>query len=163
MTDDTKFLSNWVLWYHDPNDNDYSLKGYTKIGKITTPSEFWSLVNTISVEAWTSGMFFLMKEGFLPMWDAPENAKGGAWSKKVDAADTHSVFIDCMVHCLANAMLSKHQDKVVGVSVSPKGAFHIVKIWNTTTTLTDRKLFSPSLKFSSISDIAYKAHVLRPK
>ena len=153
----------WVLWYHDPNNSDYSLESYIKIGSVNTPEEFWTLVEAISSDAWNSGMFFFMREGFRPLWDAPENDKGGAWSKKVDAMDTHNVFVDCMVHCLAEKMLKTHNDVVAGVTLSPKGHFHIIKIWNTTATVSDRRLFNPSLKMRLADDIAYKAHNLRPK
>lgn len=164
MTDDTATLStSWVLWYHDPNNSDYSLNSYIKIHTFNTPTEFWSVVEAISPDAWNSGMFFLMREGFRPLWDVPENDKGGAWSKKVDASETHTVFVDCMVHCLADKMLKQHSDTVVGVSLSPKGHFHIIKIWNSTTAVNDRRLFSPTLKMKLGEDIVYKAHNLRPK
>ena len=155
--------ANWCLWYHDPNNSDYSLESYIKIASITDIATFWSVFEAISTEAWNSGMFFFMKDGFRPLWDAPENDKGGAWSKKVDAADTYNVFLDCMVHCLAGKFLKSNNDVVVGVTLSPKGNFHIIKVWNSTTTVSDRKLFSPSLKMKLGDDIAYKAHNLRPK
>ena len=161
MTD--TLSQKWVLWYHDPNNNDYSLESYIKILTFDTPSEFWSVVEAISSEAWSSGMFFLMRDGYRPLWDAPENDKGGAWSKKVDAHDTHAVLIDCMVHTMANTLLKQHNESVVGVTVSPKGHFHIIKIWNNLSTVCDRKLFSPTLKMKLGDDIAYKAHNLRPK
>lgn len=155
--------SNWCLWYHDPNNSDYSLDSYIKIAVISDVATFWSVFEAISTEAWNSGMFFFMKEGFRPLWDAPENDKGGAWSKKIDAAETHAVFLDCMVHCLAEKFLKANNEIVVGVTLSPKGNFHIIKIWNTTSSVSDRKLFSPSLKMKVGDDIAYKAHNLRPK
>jgi hypothetical protein len=68
-----------------------------------------------------------------------------------------------MVHCLANSFLKNHNECVAGVTVSPKGQFHIVKVWNLTTTVSDRRLFSPTLKMKLGDDIAYKAHNLRPK
>ena len=154
---------DWVLWYHDPNNSDYSLESYIKIADIKNVADFWNVFEAISQEAWTSGMFFFMRNGYRPLWDAPENDKGGAWSKKVDAMDTYNVFLDCMVHCLAGKFLSANNDCIAGVTLSPKGQFHIVKIWNTTTTVSDRKLFSPSLKMKLADDIAYKAHNLRPK
>ena len=163
MTDSPVLSQRWVLWYHDPNNNDYSLESYIKILTFDTPSEFWSVVEAISPEAWNSGMFFLMRDGYRPLWDAPENDKGGAWSKKVDASETHTVFVDCMVHCMANQMLKTNNDTIVGVTLSPKGHFHIIKVWNTTTTVSDRKLFSPTLKMKIGDDIVYKAHNLRPK
>ena len=161
--DGTTLPQKWVLWYHDPNNSDYSLTGYIKILEVTTPTEFWSIVEAVSSDAWGSGMFFFMRDGIRPLWDAPENDKGGAWSKKVDASETHNVFVDCMVHCMAGSMLKTNNDVIAGVTVSPKGHFHIIKIWNTATTVSDRKLFSPTLKMKLGDDIAYKAHNLRPK
>jgi len=153
----------WVLWYHDPNNNDYSLGSYIKVAHINTPHDFWMIIEAISAEAWNSGMFFFMRDGFRPLWDAPENDKGGAWSKKVDASETYNVFVDCMVHCIVEKMLTKSNDTIVGVTLSPKGQFHIVKIWNTLATVSDRKLFNPTLKMKLGDDIAFKAHNLRPK
>jgi hypothetical protein len=153
----------WILWYHDPNNSNYSLESYIKVMKVETAEDFWAIVDAISQEAWNSGMFFFMKEGYRPLWDAPENDKGGAWSKKVDATETHAVFTDCMIHCLANSMLKSNNDTVVGVTLSPKGNFHIIKVWNTLATVSDRKLFNPTLKMKLGDDIAYKAHNLRPK
>ena len=163
MSDTTPLSQTWVLWYHDPNNSDYSLDSYIKILTFTTATEFWSVVEAISSEAWNSGMFFLMRDGIRPLWDAPENDKGGAWSKKVDASETHAVFVDCMVHCLADRFLKTNNEVVAGVTLSPKGHFHIIKIWNTTATVSDRRLFNPSLKMKLGDDIAYKAHNLRPK
>lgn len=163
MSDTTTLAQTWVLWYHDPNNSDYSLESYIKILTFNTATEFWSVVEAISSEAWNSGMFFLMREGIRPLWDAPENDKGGAWSKKVDASETQSIFLDCMVHVLAGKLLKNNNDTIAGVTLSPKGHFHIIKIWNTTTTVSDRRLFSPTLKMKLGDDIAYKAHNLRPK
>ena len=163
MSDTPSLAHTWVLWYHDPTNPDYSLGSYIKILTFSTATEFWSVVEAISAEAWNSGMFFLMRDGIRPLWDAPENDKGGAWSKKVDASETHAVFIDCMVHCMAERMLKSNNEAIAGVTLSPKGHFHIVKIWNTTTAVSDRRLFTPTLKMKLGDDIAYKAHNLRPK
>jgi len=162
-SDSTNLPHTWVLWYHDPNNSDYSLSSYIKIMDVKTVADFWNIVETISLEAWNSGMFFLMREGYRPLWDAQENDRGGAWSKKVDANDTHNVFVDCMVHALTGSMLTKLNDSIVGVTLSPKGHFHIIKIWNTTTAVSDYRLFRPTLKMKLGSDIAYKAHNMRPK
>lgn len=155
--------NTWVLWYHDPNDSDYSETSYIRILEITNVSDFWSVIEAISQQAWNSGMFFFMKQGIRPLWDAPENERGGAWSKKVDASDTHTVFVDCMVHCLANKFLKSQNECIAGVTLSPKGNFHIIKIWNTSSAISDRKLLSPTLRMRLGDDIAYKAHNLRPK
>ena len=163
LTMSDELPTTWVLWYHDPNTTDYSLSSYIKILDIKTLTDFWSIVDGISLKAWNSGMFFFMREGYRPLWDAPENEHGGAWSKKVDASETNAVFIDCMVHCLANSFLKTQNENIAGVTVSPKGNFHIIKIWNVSASVSDRKLFSPTLRMKVGDDIAYKAHNLRPK
>ena len=164
MADDSTTLpQTWVLWYHDPNNSDYSLASYIRIMEIKTATDFWTIIEGISAKAWGSGMFFFMLDGIRPLWDAPENDKGGAWSKKVDASDTHNVFVDCMVHCMAGSLLKTNNEVVAGVTVSPKGHFHIIKVWNLTATVSDRKLFNPTLRMKLGDDIAYKAHNLRPK
>jgi Eukaryotic initiation factor 4E len=163
MSDSSKMPHTWILWYHDPNDSNYALESYTNITSVSTPAQFWSVVDMIPKEAWESGMFFFMRDGYRPLWDSPENAKGGAWSKKVDAKDTYDVFIDCMVHCMTNLFLTNFKEAMVGVSVSPKGQFHIIKMWNTTTNVSDRRLFNSSLKMKLSDDIVYKAHNTRPK
>lgn len=161
MGDSTKLPHTWVLWYHDPNSSNYTQSGYIRIALIATALDFWTIVDGISKEAWNSGMFFFMKEGVSPLWEAPENAKGGAWSKRVDAAETNGVFIDCMIHCALGKMLSRNADTIVGVTLSPKGNFHIIKIWNNTTSIADRRLLSETLKMKRGDDIVYKAHMTR--
>jgi hypothetical protein len=163
MSDSTIMPNKWVLWYHDPNDSDYSEKSYTNIATLSTPAEFWTVIDAISKDAWESGMFFFMRDGYRPLWEAPEHIRGGAWSKKVDARETCEMFIDAMAHCFINGFLTNYKEAIVGVSVSPKGQFHIIKVWNTTTNITDRKLFAPTMKMKGTDDIVYKAHNTRGK
>jgi len=109
---DIATMDSWTLWYHDPMNSDYSLESYIKIAEMKDIATFWTIVDAISPDAWSSGMFFFMKTGIRPLWDAPENDRGGAWSKKVDAHDTNAVFLDCMVHCghvVTEGTLSYHQ------------------------------------------------------
>lgn len=158
------FPYTWVLWYHDPENRDYSLKSYIMIAEFTTPQEFWSVVDSIPKEAWECGMFFFMKRGIPPLWDDPINENGGAWSKKIEATQAHTGFIDLMVHCLTDELLTKRKETLVGLSISPKGQFHIIKIWNTDTTVSSKLLLNQNLTFYKVSDdVTYTSHKARPK
>lgn len=95
----TRFTYSWMLWYHDPENKDYSLESYVRVADISTPQQFWAVVDCIPKEAWESGMFFFMRRGFRPLWDSPENEAGGSWSKKVESTDVYSTFVDLMVNC----------------------------------------------------------------
>jgi hypothetical protein len=160
----TKFQYSWILWYHDPENKDYSLESYVKIADISTSQQFWTVVDSISKEAWESGMFFFMRRGFKPLWDAPENEAGGTWSKKIEASTVHATFIDLMVHCVANEVLTNRKETLVGITISPKGPASIIKIWNTTTTVSDRAYINAGMSgFKVADDVTYTAHKSRAR
>ena len=163
-TETTKLQYSWILWYHDPDNKDYSFESYVKIADMSTPQQFWTIVDSISKEAWESGMFFFMRRGFKPLWDVPENEAGGAWSKKIDAANVYTTFIDLMVNCICNEFLVHRKETLVGITLSPKGQASIIKIWNTTTTVSDASYINPNMHgFKIGDDVTYTAHKSRPK
>ena len=160
----TKLQYSWILWYHDPDNRDYSLDSYVKIADISTPQQFWTIIDSISKEAWESGMFFFMRSGFKPLWDAAENEAGGAWSKKIEAAVAHGTFIDLMVHCITDNFLIHRKETLVGITISPKGPASIIKVWNTTTTVSENGNLNPDMMgFKVGDDVTYTAHKARPK
>jgi hypothetical protein len=163
MAETTKLQYSWVLWYHDPDNKKYDLDSYVRIVEVSTPQQFWTIVDSISKEAWESGMFFFMRMGFKPIWDVPENEAGGAWSKKVDAKDAYAVFVDVMVHCITNELLSSRKETLVGVTISPKGSSSIIKIWNTTTTVASTDFLAKTTQLRVGEDITYTPHKARPR
>jgi hypothetical protein len=160
----TRFGYSWMLWYHDPENKDYSLGSYVRVADVSTPQQFWTIVDSIKKEAWESGMFFFMRKGFNPLWDSPENEHGGSWSKKIEASIAYDTFIDMMVHCVSDEILNANTDTIAGITLSPKGAFSIVKIWNTLTTASNKLILNSSMKgFKIGDDVTYTAHKSRPK
>lgn len=160
----TKLQYSWILWYHDPCNKDYSIDSYVKVADMSTPQQFWTVVDSISKEAWESGMFFFMRRGFKPLWDAPENEAGGAWSKKIEASSVYNSFVDVMVHSIANELLMSRKETLVGATISPKGPFSIIKIWNTTTTVSENANLNSKMSYFKVSDdVTYTAHKSRPK
>jgi len=155
----------WNLYYHDPNDTNYAEESYINLLTIKTANDFWDIFEVIKKEKWTTGMFFLMRKGYRPLWDAPENAKGGIWTKKVDGSESYDIFLDCMIHVLAEQLLKHNNECIVGVSISPKtngnAHFHILKYWNKGTTTTEWQAFNPTLKMKLGKDIAWKANTAR--
>lgn len=163
-TETTRFQSSWILWYHDPENHDYSLNGYVRIADFSTPQQFWSVVETIPKDAWECGMFFFMRSGFKPIWESPEHETGGSWSKKVDNSNIQNIFIDLMVHCVADELLVKNKETLAGITVSPKGQFSIIKIWNTQTTISDKSNVNSKMPLFTVGDdVTYTAHKSRRK
>jgi hypothetical protein len=105
-----------------------------------------------------------MRRGFKPIWDAPENEAGGAWSKKIEAASVFTTFVDLMVNCITSEFLIHRKETLVGITISPKGPASIVKIWNTTTTVSNNSFINPNMAgFKIGDDVTYTAHNARPK
>ena len=74
-------------------------------------------------------MFFIMKDGIFPNWEDPDNRLGGCLSFKVRSSNV----IDCWNHilkkCISENIISQDNDKINGLSISPKKEFNILKIW----------------------------------
>jgi len=154
----------WNLWYHDPENKNYALSGYIDVSEISTTEQFWSVVEAVPRDAWDSGMFFFMKNGFKPLWDSPENEAGGAWSKKIEASTTFDTFVDLMVECMSGELLNDKKETLAGVTLSPKGPFSIVKIWNTTTAVCKNSFLNKNSKVFKVGDdVTYTPHKSRPK
>ena len=161
--ENTKFQYTWNLLTHEIENKDYSDESYIVIADMSTPKQFWSIVNSISKEAWESGMFFFMRRGIKPKWDCPENEAGGAFSKKIDSSVAYETFIDMMVHCVSNSIFVNRKETISGITISPKGPSSIVKIWNTTTTVADTSYLNPNMKnFTLTDDVTYTPHKSRP-
>ena len=157
--------STWVLWFHDPSNKDYSFESYVCIGEIKCAYHLWAIFEKITPEMLISGMYFFMREGYRPMWESPENAGGGAWSKKINSTDSTHVFVEMIVNCASEELvISDFANTLVGVSISPKGPSSIIKIWNTNSKVNKVTCLNPGIALLEGGEgIAYTPHGGRPR
>ena len=118
--------SRWILWFHNNTNNDWTIKGYEKLVEIETIEEFWTVFNTI--KDFTNGMFFLMREGCLPIWES--------YRKKIHfikyRADRRSYlerWTTLAKGCIGET-ITNEPENVVGLSISLKFKSLIIKVWN---------------------------------
>ena len=114
-----------VLWYHAPNNKDWSLSSYEKIITYDTIEKYWHFSNDLNINIISNGMFFLMKEGINPIWEDLQNIEGGCVSLKYSKEDAYNLWNLLSVYFLSNNLT----DNINGISISPKKNFNIVKIW----------------------------------
>ena len=153
----------WTLYFHAPREKRWTLDTFQPIVKVSCVRDILTVFNELG-DKLKRGMFFFMRRGFKPLWDAPENEAGGAWSKKIEAQFVHATWVDLMVNCVANEFLIHRKETLVGITISPKGPASIIKIWNTTTTVSDNSFINPNmLNFKIGDDVTYTAHKARPK
>jgi len=118
--------NNWTIWYHDPNDKRWSSDSYDKLAYITTIEEF--LTHYESIDSFTSGMFFLMKDDIPPIWEDPNNIKGGILTYKILKTTSDNIWNDLSM-MLIGGSLSDDYTYINGISISPKINNCIIKIW----------------------------------
>ena len=102
----------------------------------------------------------MMRDPYLPLWEHRSNIHGGSYCIKVPEAHAAETFQRYAAAAILGLVSSDPKNEVVGVTISPKKGFHILKLWNVTSKLfnkpTDIAVYGPTMK---IADILYRPHV----
>ena len=160
-----KLDSGYVLWYHSVVEKSWSKDSYINLcqdvpGKvIRTATQLWNIFSALD-NNFTAGMFFLMKEGIMPMWEDPSNAKGGYWSFKVSKRNSNDIWRKLSAGLVGNSLTSD-ADKmtyITGISISPKISNCVMKIWNSTSKITDCYMFTKEIDYLDPSSLRYNKH-----
>ena len=140
-----KFQNKWSLWYHELFNNDWTIKSYKKLYTFDNIAEFWLLYNNfISLH---NGMFFLMKNDILPIYEDKNNINGGYWSIKIPNNEILKIWFDLSIELIRGNLDTKNI--ISGLTISYKKKFYIIKIW-----ITDKKY--NNLSFLNLNNINIK-------
>lgn len=160
MSTDIFLSGSWTLYFHDPEDSSWSPDSYKKIGTFSSFSAFWGTLAKIESERFLSGMFFLMKGSALPLWEHRSNIHGGSYCIKIPEAGAYELFQRYAAAAILELVSSTPANTIVGVTISPKKGFHILKLWNMSSKTfhmpTDIHLYGEGIK---ASDVLYRPHV----
>ena len=121
--------NNWTLWFHNINNNDWSINSYNKVYSLNNVETFIMLFRKIN--NFSAGMFFLMKDPIEPMWENQYNKNGGYWSFKVLKKNVNEIWYNFSSQIIGNNCLKNETDHkfINGISLSPKINNCIVKVW----------------------------------
>ena len=150
--------NTWILWFHKVNDNNWSLESYSKVFEIKTYYDFLFILKEI--DNIISGMFFLMKEGIIPIFEDKNNINGGYWSLRITKKDSYDYWEKILYYlCIENIVVDeKYNDFINGVSISPKINNCIFKIWNSDYNLMKTEYLRKDLGFINWDDTYYLEH-----
>ena len=148
--------SKWVFWYHDPENTKWDIKSYQKIFSFDSVEKFWSLHKHIENEMINSGMFFIMKDGILPLWEDNSNINGGCWSYRIVKKDAYKAWVQLAVSLIGESLTSE-DNFINGISISPKKGFCIIKIWNSDSNKKDISHISTDIPFFQGEEYIYKS------
>ena len=157
-----KFEHGYVLWYHSVLEKSWNNESYINLcedipGKvIKNADQLWGIFNALN-DNFTAGMFFIMKEGIMPMWEDPGNSNGGFWSFKVPKRNSNDVWKKLTAGLFGNSLTvdSKNMSSITGISISPKISNCVMKIWNNTNKVTDLYMFTKEIDYFDSTSIRY--------
>lgn len=129
----TTLSKKFTCYFHDPNSQDWSNESYEIIGDINNVDDFL-YINGHLRENIHQGMFFLMRDGVFPSWNAEANLEGSTFTFKITKKETARIWGIACAQMIGETLLrEEYRDKywniVNGITVSPKKNFCIVKIW----------------------------------
>lgn len=160
MSTDSFLSGSWTLYFHDPEDSSWKPDSYKKIGTFSSFSAFWGALKKIDSERFLAGMFFLMKDPFLPLWEHRSNIHGGSYCIKVPEQSAYELFQRYAAAAALDVISLDKQNTIVGITISPKKGFHILKVWNMSSKSfhapTDIHLYADGVK---PTDVLYRPHV----
>lgn len=139
---DLPLSHKWVLWLHYPNDQNWGMTGqdhYNRVMEITDMKQVISLNKHMEDSLIQQCMVFIMKDGIQPIWEDPHNREGGRFSFKIPNQVVPDVWRKMTMHLLGGTLVEDPEfaQRINGLTISPKRAFCIVKLWMKDCTYTD--------------------------
>jgi hypothetical protein len=105
-------------------------------------------------------MLFIMRKNINPIWEDEKNKDGGCFSFKINNRFIKDIW-EKLTYSLAGENLflnSEYNEKVNGITISPKKNFCIIKIWLNTCELTTLDNINKNLDIHNESFI-FKKHI----
>ena len=150
----------WTLYYHDTQDQSWTEESYKKVAQFTDYVTLWASIKSIGTEKFNNGMWFFMRNPHPPLWENHMNIRGGSYCMKIAQTQSFEVFQRYIAAATLDTVSKRPvENKIVGVSISPKKGFHIIKIWNANGNngdIKDLAILDESIK---PSEILYRPNV----
>jgi len=140
--------SEWCLWAHMPHNTDWSVNSYINISTFKTAEDAIAITETLTDVLVKNCMLFVMKKNIAPVWEDPQNRNGGFFSYKISNKIVYEVWKKLTYALVGETVCPEymHFRLVSGISVSPKKDFCIIKIWMSSPTHQNPKMFLSDIK-----------------
>jgi hypothetical protein len=155
-----KLISTWVLWYHTPSNPDWSINGYHKICEFKYAEDVVKIIPLIPENIITNCCLFFMKKGIDPIWEDKSNCNGGAFSYRITNKFVLETFRDLSFVVAGETTGSSRlfNDKVNGITISPKKNFCVLKIWMRNSDFQNPAVITNDIKNLVASTALFKIH-----
>lgn len=150
----------WVLWFHSINDSKWDKGSYKELFQLKDLCDVYVVIDVFKQNHYQNGMFFLMKEGIFPNWEDPSNRLGGCLSFKISSSNVINEWNNLYLNCILENLLSENNDKINGISISPKKEFNILKLWFSETIDYKKEFVEKENTEITLSNSIYKKHIV---
>jgi len=129
----------WTLWFDNPGKKANTVSWSQHLKELITfdsVEEFWGVYNNIykASELSTNSNYHLFKHGIKPMWEDPENERGGKWviqfHKNKIGDDINKLWLHTMLACIGESF--EYSDEVCGVVFSVRKILYRISLWTRT-------------------------------
>jgi hypothetical protein len=126
------FVGSWKLYFHAPTNPSWQEKDYILLATLTSWADYFTWMNAISDTDFEPGGFFLMKDGFQPRYEHFTNKRGGAYQIQISQTEDEyrKLFDYYAIGMIQEANTTDSKNKIVGLSISLKRKYYILKVWN---------------------------------
>ena len=155
-----KLNDNWCIYIHLSNDTNWDVNSYKIIATFNTLEKAITIIENIKNDIIIKSMIFIMKNNIKPLWEDPENKKGGCFSYKINNNNVYNTWKTLCYSLIGNTLIDDDNilNNINGISISPKKNFCILKIWNKNSNISSNNILSKNINFLNMEDVLYSNH-----
>jgi hypothetical protein len=121
---------SWTVYFHEPGDTLWTAASYKLLQKVTSWEALGALLRELGSHKTTNGLLRIMRGDISPLWENKANIRGGSYCLKVPRRSAIEVFTRYVAAAALGIAAKDTTNEIVGVTISPKKGFCIIKIWN---------------------------------
>ena len=149
---------SWTLYFHEPEDKTWTPDSYKRLLTVSSWEALGTLLRELGPHKTVNGMLFAMRGDTSPLWENKGNLRGGSYCLKVGRKAAAEVYQRYLI-AAALGIASNPENAIVGVTMSPKKGFCIIKLWNANAKVfhrpTDVEILHEEVK---VEEILYRPH-----
>lgn len=121
---------SWSVYYHEPEDASWSAESYKKLAVVSSWESLGTVLHELGPHKTTNGLLRIMRGSISPLWENKVNIRGGSYCLKIPRRSAIEVFRRYVAAAATLTCAKNPENEIVGVTISPKKGFCIIKIWN---------------------------------
>jgi len=146
---------SWTLYFHSPEETKWTLNTFISLGSMKKWEDFWSVIDALKPESLSDGMFFMMRDPSPPLWESHQNIRGGCYSFRCEKKDASDIYLNHIISAMIGLLSLSPDNRINGISISPKRGFNIIKVWN-----TDASKFNHPSNINSYISVIKEADII---